>query len=145
MMPPRGGVFAAAWPDSRIVQEVLAQIPWYHQIALLEKLNQSAERLWYARQAIENGWSHSVLELQIEKNTYRRQGKALNNFKNTLPPADSDMAAQIFKDPYLFDFTETADPRREREIEIVKSLPKKLSGILPTVEEIEAELNEESS
>lgn len=109
--------FAAAWPDSVIVQEALAQIPWYHHIALLEKLDNPDERLWYAQQAKENGWSHSILEMQIGGDLHKRQGKALNNFKKTLPPSDSDMAAQIFKDPYLFDFIGTADPRREREVE----------------------------
>lgn len=109
--------FAAAWPDKSIVQEPLAQIPWYHQIGLLDKLKDPTERLWYAQQAITNGWSRSILDLQIETNLHKRQGKAPNNFKKTLPPADSDMAAQVFKDPYLFDFAGTADPRREREIE----------------------------
>lgn len=109
--------FASAWPERSFVQEPLAQIPWYHHIALLEKLDSSSERLWYARQVIEHGWSHNILGLQIDRQAHKRQGKALNNFNKTLPPTDSDMAAQIFKDPYLFDFTGTADPRREREIE----------------------------
>jgi predicted nuclease of restriction endonuclease-like (RecB) superfamily len=55
--------------------------------------------------------------LQIDSRAYERHGKALTNFKATLPPEDSDMAAQVFKDPYLFDFRGTADPRREREVE----------------------------
>jgi len=109
--------FAAAWPERVIVQEPLAQIPWYHHIALLEKLDSPAERLWYARQAVEHGWSHNILTLQIQGRAHARRGKALTNFKATLPPGDSDMAAQVFKDPYLFDFLGTADPRREREVE----------------------------
>ena len=109
--------FAAAWPDRAIVQEPLAQIPWYHHIALLEKLNHPGERLWYAHQAIEQGWSHNILVLRIQGRAHERQGKALTNFAVTLPPGDSDLAAQVFKDPYLFDFLGTADPRREREIE----------------------------
>lgn len=108
---------AAAWPEREFVQEALAQIPWYHHIALLEKLDDPAERLWYARQAAENGWSHNILVLQIQGRAHARQGKALTNFEATLPPADSDLAAQVFKDPYLFDFLGTADPRREREVE----------------------------
>jgi predicted nuclease of restriction endonuclease-like (RecB) superfamily len=99
------------------VQEALAQLPWYHHIALLEKLDDPAERLWYAGQAMEQGWSHSILVLQIGRGARSRQGKAITNFRDTLPPAESDMAAQVFKDPYLFDFLGTADPRREREIE----------------------------
>ena len=109
--------FAAAWPDAAIVQEALAQIPWYHQIALLEKCADAGERLWYARQSATHGWSHNILKLQIASRLHERQGRAVHNFSLTLPPADSDLAAQIFKDPYLFDFLGTADPRREREVE----------------------------
>jgi predicted nuclease of restriction endonuclease-like (RecB) superfamily len=109
--------FAAAWPERKIVQEPLAQITWYHNLALIEKLTKSEERLWYARQTLKNGWSHNILVLQIDNRAYERQGKAITNFRETLPPADSDLVAQIFKDPYLFDFLGTADPRREREVE----------------------------
>jgi len=109
--------FAAAWPDGAIVQEALAQIPWYHHIALLERCKSREERLWYARQSAAHGWSHNILTLQIKSRVHERQGKAVNNFALTLPPADSDMAVQVFKDPYLFDFLGTADPRREREVE----------------------------
>ncbi|MBI5499607.1 MAG: DUF1016 domain-containing protein [Deltaproteobacteria bacterium] len=109
--------FAAAWPARTIVQEALARIPWYHHIALLEKLGNPAERLWYARQAAQHGWSHNILALQIDGRTHERQGKAITNFRDTLPPASSDLAVQVFKDPYLFDFLGTADPRRERELE----------------------------
>lgn len=109
--------FAEAWPDRAIVQGTLAQITWYHNIALLEKLKETEDRLWYARRTVEQGWSQSILRLQIENALHERQGKAITNFPATLPPADSDMAAQVFKDPYLFDFLGTADPRREREVE----------------------------
>jgi len=109
--------FAAAWPDQAIVQEALAQITWYANIALLQKLDEPDVRLWYARQCREHGWSHNVLTIQIESGLHERQGKAISNFPTTLPPADSDMATQVFKDPYLFDFLGTADPRREREVE----------------------------
>ncbi len=109
--------FASAWPERAIVQEVLAQIPWYHHIALLERCGSPEERLWYARQSAAHGWSHNILKIQIESRLHERQGKAVSNFALTLPPADSDMAAQVFKDPYLFDFLGTADPRREREVE----------------------------
>jgi predicted nuclease of restriction endonuclease-like (RecB) superfamily len=109
--------FAAAWPDRAIVQEPLAQLPWYHQIALLEKLSSADQRLWYAGQSAKFGWSHNILALQIDGRAHERHGKAVTNFKATLPPEGSDLAAQIFKDPYLFDFLGTADPRREREVE----------------------------
>jgi predicted nuclease of restriction endonuclease-like (RecB) superfamily len=109
--------FAAAWPERAIVQASLAQIPWYHHIALLEKLDNPVARLWYVRQVIEQGWSHNILALQIQARVHARQGKALTNFTATLPPGESDLATQVFKDPYLFDFLGTADPRREREVE----------------------------
>ncbi len=109
--------FAAAWPDRTIVQEALAQVTWYHNITLMEKLDTAEDRLWYARHVVEHGWSRNILVLQIEARVHQRQGKALSNFEATLPPADSDMATQLFKDPYLFDFLGTADPRREREVE----------------------------
>ena len=109
--------FAAAWPDKEIVQRAVAQLPWRQNIALLEKLSSPEERLWYAHKVREEGWSQSILVLQIKNRLHARQGKALTNFPATLPPADSDMAEQAFKDPYLFDFLGTADPRREREVE----------------------------
>lgn len=109
--------FAAAWTDRAIVQETLAQITWYANIALLEQQEDADTRLWYARKCREHGWSHSILTLQIENALHERQGKAATNFPATLPSAESDMASQVFKDPYLFDFLGTADPRREREVE----------------------------
>ncbi|MDD3471301.1 MAG: DUF1016 N-terminal domain-containing protein, partial [Syntrophaceae bacterium] len=72
--------FATAWTDRTIVQEVLAQIPWYHNLALLEKLDRLEDRLWYARKAIEHGWSRNILALQIEGRAHERQGKAITNF-----------------------------------------------------------------
>ena len=109
--------FAATWPDRAIVQEVLAQITWYHNVTLIEKLDVEPDRLWYARQVMEHGWSRNIMALQIQGRAHERQGKAISNFNATLPPADSDMAGQVFKDPYLFDFLGTTDPRREREVE----------------------------
>lgn len=109
--------FAIAWPEPAIVQRVVAQLPWGQNIALLEGLNDPAERLWYAKKTIQHGWSKTILTLQIEGRARERQGKAITNFPATLPPGHSDMAAQAFKDPYLFDFLGTADPRQEREVE----------------------------
>jgi predicted nuclease of restriction endonuclease-like (RecB) superfamily len=109
--------FAEAWSDQAIVQATLAQITWYHNLALLEKLKTPEERLWYAAKTIEFGWSRNILTLQIARQLHQRQGKAITNFPAALPPPESDMAAQVFKDPYLFDFLGTADPRREREVE----------------------------
>jgi predicted nuclease of restriction endonuclease-like (RecB) superfamily len=109
--------FAATWADKSIVQELLAQLTWYHNIALLEKLSEPSQRLWYARKTLEHGWSRNILAMQIEAQAISRHGKAQNNFSTTLPPTDSDMAVQVFKDPYLFDFLGTDAPRREKELE----------------------------
>ena len=109
--------FAAAWPDREFVQAPLAQLSWYQQLALLEKIEKPATRIWYAQQALTHGWSRGVLAHHISARLHARQGKLVSNFAVTLPPTTSDMAAQAFKDPYLFDFLGTADPRREREVE----------------------------
>ena len=109
--------FATTWPDRRIVQASLAQLTWYHHIALMEKLDNPESRLWYAAKTLEHGWSRNILALQIESHAHRRQDKAQTNFPATLPPTDSDMAVQVFKDPYLFDFLGTDAPRREAELE----------------------------
>lgn len=109
--------FAAAWPDAAIVQRALHKLPWGVNVELLDAVKEGSTRLWYAEQAFAQGWSRNILAMQIERRLHERQGKAQSNFALTLPPADSDMAAQVFKDPYLFDFLGTADPRREREVE----------------------------
>ncbi len=109
--------FAAAWPDREVVQASLAQVTWYHNLTLLEKLNTTEERLWYAAKTIEHGWSRNILSLQIQGQARLRHGKAQNNFPTTLPPPESDMAVQVFKDPYLFDFLGTDAPRREQQLE----------------------------
>ena len=99
--------FAQCWTDDeKIVQRVVAQIPWRTNITLMDKLKTQEERIWYAGKTIENGWSKTILELQIQSRLMERTGKTVNNFPVALPPLDSDMANQIFKDPYLFDFWE---------------------------------------
>lgn len=109
--------FAECWPDLEIVQRVVAQIPWRTNRMLLDKLDDQESRIWYAYKTLENGWSSTILELQIQNGLMERSGKSINNFPIALPPVDSDMANQIFKDPYLFDFLGTDMPRREVEIE----------------------------
>jgi predicted nuclease of restriction endonuclease-like (RecB) superfamily len=92
--------FAEAWPDEAILQAPLAKLTWYHNITLIQKVKDPEERLWYAAQTIQNGWSRNVLVMQIEGELYRRQGKALTNFGQTLPAPQSDLAQQLLKDPY---------------------------------------------
>ena len=93
--------FAQCWPDYEIVQRVVAQIPWRTNISLMDKLKTEEERIWYAGKTIENGWSKAILEFQIQNRLMGRTGKTVNNFPAALPPLDSDMANQVFKDPYL--------------------------------------------
>lgn len=109
--------FAQAYPDGPILQQPVAKLPWGHVMRLLERVKDAPTRDWYATRCAAQGWSRSILELQISGRAHEREGKALSNFERTLPPADSDMAGQIFKDPYLFDFLGTADARREAEVE----------------------------
>jgi len=109
--------FAEAFPDPEIVQELVAQLPWGHVIKLVETVKSDAERKWYARQAVESGWSRNVLIHQIESNLYARQGKALSNFARTLPAPQSDLAQELLKDPYSFDFLALGPDISERELE----------------------------
>jgi predicted nuclease of restriction endonuclease-like (RecB) superfamily len=109
--------FAEAWPHEQFVQEVLAQITWYHNLTLLEKLNEEKDRIWYAKKTIEHGWSRNVLLHQIESGLHKRAGAATTNFQHTLPPPQSDLAQQMTRDPYTFDFLMLAEDARERELE----------------------------
>lgn len=109
--------FAEAWPDEAILQTPPAKLTWYHNITLIQKVKQRDERLWYAHAAVQHGWSRNALVLQIESQLYRRQGKALTNFQQTLPPPQSDLAQQITKDPYNFDFLTLSTEAREKDLE----------------------------
>ncbi len=109
--------FAECWDDREIVQRTAAQIPWRNNQLLLYKLKETNLRLWYVEQNIKNGWSRDILSFQIETKLHQRIGQSTNNFNITMPPNDSDMANQIFKDPYLFDFLGTAEVRKEAELE----------------------------
>lgn len=109
--------FAEAWPDGEFVQGVLAQLPWYHQLALLDKLPDSETRRWYAAKAIEHNWSRNILTMQIETRLLERSGQAVTNFPVSLPRPQSDLARESLKDPYRFDFLGLTDEAQEREIE----------------------------
>ncbi|MFC6225886.1 YhcG family protein [Hymenobacter artigasi] len=109
--------FAKAWPDAEFVQQVVAQIPWGHNVRLLEAVQDPSERAWYAQQTIEHGWSRNVLVAQVESSLYLRQGRAVSNFVHTLPAPQSDLAQQLLKDPYTFDFLALGPAAQERELE----------------------------
>ncbi len=109
--------FAKAYPDQQIMQQLAAQIPWFHNCVLLDKVKDNNERLWYIQQTIENGWSRAVLEYQISSKLYQRQGKAITNFDQALPKPQSDLAQQILKSPYNFDFLSLGKEAVERDLE----------------------------
>lgn len=108
---------ASAWSDEAIVQQLVAQVPWGHNLRLLEMVNSPTERRWYLEQTIQNGWSRSVMVHQIESGLFNRQGKALTNFDRTLPAPQSELAQQILKDPYNFDFLALGPDILERDLE----------------------------
>jgi predicted nuclease of restriction endonuclease-like (RecB) superfamily len=109
--------FAEAWKEDEFVQQVAAQLPWFHNCVLLDKVADPDERIWYARAAIHHGWSRAVLVHQIESNLRRRQGKAITNFDRALPPPQSDLAQEVTKDPYNFDFLMLGEEAHERDLE----------------------------
>ena len=109
--------FAEAWPDDSILQQLAAKLPWFHNCVLLDKVKDPDERTWYTQQAIQNGWSRNILVMQIESGLYRRQGKAITNFQTALPTPQSDLAQQILKDPYNFDFLTLTNEAQERDLE----------------------------
>lgn len=121
---------ATVFPDSVIVQEVLAQLPWYQNITLLDKIKNRDIHIWYAKKAIENGWSRNVLVHQIESKLYERQVLAdkVSNFDHRLPAPQSELAQQTMKDPYIFDFITFKEDMIERDIE--EALVKNVTRLL---------------
>ena len=108
-----------AYPDRQFVQTVSAQIPWSHNTAILDKVKDSNQRVWYIQKTAENGWSHSVLIHQIESGLYERQviAEKISNFESRLPSPQSELAIQTMKDPYIFDFIPFKEDMVERDVE----------------------------
>ncbi|HOW50857.1 MAG TPA: PDDEXK nuclease domain-containing protein [bacterium] len=109
--------FAEAYPEEQIIQQLAGQLPWFHNVLVFTKVKNRSEREWYLRACIENGWSRAVLEAQIETGLHERTGKAVTNFSRTLPAPQSELAQQIMKDPYNFDFLTTQDALLERDLQ----------------------------
>lgn len=109
--------FAEAWPDLEIVQQAAAQIPWFHNVTILEQVKGYDARLWYAKATREFGWSRAVLEHQIDTDAYGRQGKAVTNFSRALPAPQSDLARETLKDPYSFQFLTLAEEHAEADLQ----------------------------
>ena len=121
---------AEEYPDFEFVQQLVAQIPWGHNIILLDKIKNKEERNWYIKQSITNGWSRSVLIMQISSNLYKRQAslQKVSNFSSTLPDIQSDLALQTMKDPYIFDFISLKGKAKEAEIE--KAMINRIKDVL---------------
>lgn len=122
--------FAAEYPDEEFVQRAVAQIPWGHNIVLLDKISDFAVRKWYIEKTQENGWSRNVLVHQIESGLYERQAIAqkISNFESLLPAPQSELAVQTMKDPYVFDFIPFKEDMVERDIE--NALVKDVTALL---------------
>ena len=99
------------------LRQLVAEIPWGHNLVIINKLRNAEEREFYINMILEYGWSRAILKVQIESGLYYRQGKAVTNFAARLSLPQSDMAQQAIKDPYIFDFLTMADSALEREME----------------------------
>src|SRR5688572_3048611 len=109
--------FAEEFPEAAIVKQLASQLPWWHIVRLMQRVKEPEAREWYMREAVRQGWSRSVLEIQLLGQAYERRGKAVTNFESSLPAVEGRRAAEVLKDPYLFDFLGTTDLNREREVE----------------------------
>lgn len=115
--------FAAAWSDDdSIVQTPSGQLSWSHNVALLHKLDEQALRQWYARRAVQHGWSLAVLEHQIRTQLHAREGAAPNNLESRLPTEGTDLAREVAKDPLIFDFLGLTEEAQEHAIEEAMTL-----------------------
>lgn len=109
--------FAEAWTDFEIVQQIVGQLPWGHNVLLLNRIKEQEARLFYVQKAIAENWSRATLEVHIKNCLHERQGKAVTNFAARLPAPTSALAQETLKDPYLFDFLSLGEDAQEREIE----------------------------
>ena len=100
-----------------ILPQLVAKIPWGHNIILMEKVKNLQDRSWYMGKTVENGWGRDTLASMIKNKAHRRHGTAITNFKDKLPAPQSELAGQILKDPYVFDFMTLEEPFHERELE----------------------------
>jgi len=111
---------------SNLPTQLVFGLPWFHHVILIEKVKELPTRLWYMQQTIEHGWSRDTLTAMIKGNAHERQGQAVSNFSDRLPAPQSELARQLLKDPYLFDFLTLEEPFHERELEtgLVRHLEK---------------------
>ncbi len=109
-----------------IRQPLVAQIPWAHNVLLMQRVKDANTREWYMRQTVSHGWTRNLLAMAIDGSVHERQGKAVSNFQQLLPSPQSDLVRQTLKDPYIFDFLTLDEPFHERELEteLVRHLEK---------------------
>ncbi len=103
--------------EDEFQKNVIFQLPWGHIKLIINKIKDTSESQFYINETIENNWSRDVLALQIKTDLFKRQGKSITNFKNTLPEPFSELAQQTLKDPYIFDFMTMSKPYYEKDIE----------------------------
>ena len=118
--------FYKEYSNDEFVQPIVAQIPWTHNIILIQKIKDKNIRFWYMEQTLQNGWSKDILSLMIKSEVHNRTGNLVSNFSQILPPLESDLVQQSFKDPYRFDFLTITEPFKERELEnnLIKHMEK---------------------
>lgn len=112
--------FVKEYPNREIIEQLIGQIPWGHNIILLERIKENEERFWYIRKTISNGWNRNLLKHWINRdlyNLYSKKDRVLTNFQRSLPHFQSDLAQQILKDPYCFDFLTFTKKFSEKELE----------------------------
>ncbi|RYE22667.1 MAG: DUF1016 domain-containing protein [Sphingobacteriaceae bacterium] len=109
--------FIGQQPVAQFRQHLVAQIPWGHNLLIISKSSDLQEAQFYVQQTLENNWSRDILGLQIKSDLYYRKGKAITNFKQSLPEPLSDLAQQTLNDPYIFDFLTLTPKAKERDIE----------------------------
>ena len=120
--------FYTEYKDDKVMQQLVAQVPWGHNIVLMDKVKNKEIRKIYLQGIIKNGWGRAMLVHQIELNYHLRIGTSDNNFKLTLPEEDSDLANYIIKDPYIFDFISLKNDYKEQELE--KEMLNKIKNLL---------------
>ena len=118
--------FYLKYSQNKILQQLVGELPWGHNLVILNKIKDFNEIEFYLKKSIQFGWSRAVLEHQIENQLYERQGKSITNFKKTLPDTNSDLIQQTFKDPYIFDFLNIQEDKKEKNLEdqLVKNITK---------------------
>lgn len=111
--------FASIFEEDDIDEYGLAGLTWYHHKALMGKAKNKEQYIWYTERTIQNGWSHDVLEMQLDSDLYSRQidKPKIQNFSGRLPDKQSELAIQTMKDPYIFDFVQFREGMIERDIE----------------------------